>query len=303
MSTPVRSLLKSVTLRENKPLDIVSFINYPYYDSMLATTQHKFHMYQGQKLPSNWDSETLPKPHNVLLDVNPDLSLSLDANIVLCHNRLQQFDLASMFANFWHLPICLIHQLMPRNMKYHHEWKNIQLRKGQSNIFLSKKIQEEWELPGYIIPPGIPTIDVDSSKQKEIAHIWCSPNERKLITNTIGPTSFVKGADFSSSLILVNSTTQFFPIHALIAMGMGCLVVSHEMDELKDVIEHEVNGIFYRDIDKLRSTVEYYKQRPAKCLEMGQKAKETITKLFPVEAFIKRMNLALLDTAEMVYTR
>ncbi len=301
MATAVRSILKS--LEQKSMLDIVSFINYPYYDWMFSKTKQKFHIYSGDRMPVEWLDEVLKKPNNVCVDIRPDLPLNLDANLILCHNKTIQFDLAKIFSNFWHLPVAMVHQLGPRDAKFHHQWQIIANRVGHINIFLSKEIQEQWERPGYIIEPGIPVINLDKNKQKEISHIICSNEDRKIVRNVLGDVSFIRGGDFSKCLIMVNTSTTFYPIHALVAMGAGCCLITQKIPELDYFLKHEENAIVCDDIASIKRAIDTYKNRPSKCFEIGERAKETVKDKFSVDNFIKKMNIALKHTAETVYTR
>jgi hypothetical protein len=196
----------------------------------------------------------------------------------------------------------MINQTCPRDMKYHNKWPLIKSRFGHSNIFLSEKIQEEWQHPGYIIPPGIPKLKNDPNKQKEIAHIWCEHKQQKLLKNTIGPVDFIKNGDFSKCYLMVNTTTHFYPIHALIAMSAGCCVLFQEAPEI-DFIEHEVNGLIYKDVNSLRPMLDHFKNNRDKCLEIGKKGQEIVQRLFPLPEFIKKFNVALKQTLEIPYVR
>lgn len=301
--TPIRSILRSM-LNDKNTLDIVSLNNYPYYDWMYGLLSNRYHMYLGDKLPYKWDENILAKPPNMIYDITPDLPLSLEADLILSHNRLEQYDLGKILSNFWHIPMCLVHQLAPRDMKYNNQWQFIASRKGDSNIFLSHYIQEQWDIPGYVINPGVPVMPNNVNKQKkEVSHIWCGPEEQKFIHKNIGNISFIKNGDFSSCMILVNSTTQFYPIHVLIAMAHGCCVITEKIPELEDLIEHDDTGLIYKDVPDLNKILASYKDKPSKCQEMGQRARERILKRFPVKEFINRMTFAIKNSAEITYVR
>lgn len=300
--TPIRSILRSLSNKDG--LDIINISNYPYYDWMLSLLPSKFHMYLGNRIPYKWDENILAKPANMTYDIDPDLRLNVEADLVLCHNRLEQYDLCKVLSNFWHIPMCLVHQLSPRDMKYNNQWQFIESRKGDSNIFLSKYIQEQWNLPGYIVNPGIPAISNNIDKQKkEVSHIWCGEQEQKFIHKNIGNISFIKNGDFSSCMILVNSTTQFYPIHVLIAMAHGCCVISEKIPELGDLIEHEETGLIYKDVPELNRILSSYKNKVSKCQEMGQKARQRVIERFPIKEFVNRFSFALKKSAEIIYTR
>lgn len=302
MSTPVRSILRSVQGKRDC-LDIMTYTNYPYYDWAISRVPHKFHAYRGDLLPSTWAEDVLPKPQNFQYDVVPDFGLGLDIDLILCHNRLDQFDLAMKFSSFWHIPTCVVHQLLPRDMKFHHQWQSISARRGHSNIFLSNKIQEEWGIPGYIVPPGIPSIPRDENKQKEISHIDCQGPEKKLIRQTLGNIHFVKKGDFSASMMLINTTTGLFPIHALVAMAAGCCVLTQRMDELEGIVKHEETGLVYKDIAELQTLISSYRHRRSTCLDIGTRARQLIIEKFPQADFVKKMDNALRQSAEIIYTR
>ncbi len=303
MATPIRSIINSV-LPKKDILDLISFVNYPYFDWMLSQVPHNIHMYKGDRLPYNWDENILSIPNNVTFDINPDLPLGLDIDLVLCHNRLQQFDISKIFSTFWHLPICLVHQLLPRDMKYHNQWQNIAPRVGNSNIFLSRKIQEEWNIPGYIIPPGIPNIAGGKNKQNKVAYIYCLVDEpKKVIKQNLGDIGFIEHGDFNKYQIVVNSTTMFYPIHALVAMAHGCCVITQEIPEMDEVFKDGENCLIYKDIPHLRVMIESVNNKPSMYEEIGARAREMVRTTFPMDEFRKKMNVAIKQSAEIMYTR
>jgi len=304
MSTPVRSLIKAVLRQPEDKLEILSFINYPYYDNLFAPLDTDWHLYTGNLLKNvTWDDNQVDLPKNFKLDVNPDIPLNIDIDLLVFHNRLEQYDITKMLSSFWHMPTCLIHGTTPRDMKFNPKWSTIQSRDGHSNIFLSQRIQEEWNKAGYIIPVGIEPKEVNTDKQKKISHIWCGAEQQKVLYNIVGPTHLVRKGDFSETLILINTTSSWYPIHVLEAMAAGCCVISADMPELNGVIEHGVSGLLFKDLEELQRLLTEYRAKPTTCVEMGQNGREKIVELFPMNKYIKSMNLALRESAEVLYVR
>lgn len=301
MSTPVRTLMRSVDQAKNT-LELISFFNYPYYDNMFANIGFNLNLIESEHIYSKWDEELLDKASGIKL-VGTDLPIYLDADLILCHNKFAQYDVSQMFAQFWHLPIVLIHQLLPRDLKFRNEWNIFKNRVGDVNIFLSREIQQAWETPGHIIPPGIELVDTTKTSNK-IGHLFCAEQKvRSSIQNILGPTKFVQKNDFSEVEIFVNTTTDFYPIHVLHAMAAGCLVITQQLPELDGVIKHEVNGLIFKNIYELKQLLDLYKNKPSKCREMAALGRTTIQNLFPMKNFQNIMKIVLKEASTVVYTR
>lgn len=304
MSTPIRSILRSVSKSENEPLNILTFVNYPYYDSMFCKTQHRFHAYNGNRLPSVWLPDVMPQPSNYMFSITPDIPINMSCDLILIHNKLQHYEVGRIHSAFWHLPMAMVHQLCPRDLKYHTEWSNLQKRDGHLNIFLSDKIQAEWGKPGFIIKPGVafpaePTI----VKRKGVGHIPVPREELKFINNLLGSVSLIKNGDLSECDIVVNTTNAFYPVHILHAMANGRVVITIDMPELNDIITHEETGFIAKNITDFRMLINHLQSHPSLMAEVGQRARDHIQANFSEETFVKKMRFALQETAATTYTR
>lgn len=301
MSTPVRSILKQ--LDNSKIYDILTFINNPYYDTMFAQADHNFHLYNGRHIPSQWNNEVLPKPPNYNFTITPDIPINIDCNFILIHNKFHQFDVGKLLSRFWHLPVILVHQVPPRELKFNMEWKTIQNRIGNLNIYLGPKIQEEWDQPGFIINPGI-GIPEYNEKKHHISHILCKKEEQGIINNLVNSRiNYVSKFNFGDSLIFINTTTNFFPIHMLHAMSAGALVITQRKSDIEDIIQHEENGILIDDPLEIPRVISVYKNQPGKCAEIGMRARQTIIDKYNTEQFLKSINIAFKQITNITYVR
>ncbi len=303
MSTPVRSLTRAALRNPDDKLEILSFPNFTYYDYLFENIAANFHLYHGSHLQRKWDFNQRKLPPNFKIDIDPDIPLNLDMDLILYHDRFTQFDLANHLSAFWHLPTCLVHGTTTRDMKFIPQWNTINRRDGHSNIFLSEKIQESWDKPGYIVPVGINTLDLDISKQRRISHISVDSREIKILHNLLGPINYIREIDLSETLIFINTTSNWYPIHVLQAMGAGCCVISQYMAELEGVIEHGENGLMFKTLEELQQYVNTFRANPDRCIEMGQKAKQKIKENFNMDNFVKLMTIALRESAEVLYIK
>jgi len=183
------------------------------------------------------------------------------------------------------------------------EWRTIQARVGDVNVYLGNKIQEDWDQPGFIVHPGIGIPEYHGDKHR-ISHIICKKEEQGIVNNLVNlGLNFVSGHDFDDSLIFLNTTTNFYPVHMLHAMAHGALVITQRKPEIEEIIQHESNGVLIDDPMEIPVVIQHYKNLPSKCLEIGLRARQTIIDRYNKEQFLKSINIAFQQAASITYTR
>lgn len=170
MTNANRSILRKFTKAADEPYNILLF-NLPHlekYNYLLAQTGHNFYLwtenYKGQ-----WSYNSIAKPDNVyhLADHQQNFDPAIDFDMVICHGRLQQMDIAYNICHSWHIPlICIHHDYatgtvisdngLPGKIEAH-RMADIMKLQGHINVSDSESVAHSWQAVGKIIKPGIDT--------------------------------------------------------------------------------------------------------------------------------------------------
>jgi hypothetical protein len=154
MSSPIRSIIRNATRKENEKLNILTLAHNEQYERRLAETGHNLYF---------WTHETqLPYPPPVNLPDNmrfldagvPNLPSDVDFDLVLSPNR-GGFDFAKQICAYWHLPLLCLEHTSPNNefkVTRPQDWQHISRMDGDMNVFVSDEDRDNWEKIGYVIP-------------------------------------------------------------------------------------------------------------------------------------------------------
>ncbi len=185
MSNANRSIMRRIVKKKGMPLNILLF-NLPYlekYNNLLAQTGHNFYLWT-ENFPGQWSYSYLAKPDNFYHLPNKQMAFdnSLDFDLVLCHGRLGQMNIAYQVAHAWHLPLyCVHHDLfgstiisdngLPANI-VSDKLEEIKNRAGHINVASSEDIGRSWGVIGPVVKVGIdisifkPTVSKSTKKYK-----------------------------------------------------------------------------------------------------------------------------------------
>ena len=169
MPNPVASILRSVTRPKNGPYNILTFVTHERYESLLCQTNHNFFSVSEKGYTKgNWNLNfsKIPDNYTMLNHVN-SIPADIDIDMVLCHNRFGQYDLALEVASMYMCPLIVMeHTCTPEPESKHKVTKSKLLefynKRGHINIFISEYSRDIWgwsqEIDGaHVIHHGIDT--------------------------------------------------------------------------------------------------------------------------------------------------
>ena len=105
----IKNIIRSVKRQKGDKLRVITFCEgEEKYHHALAKTGHEFYLW-NENIASNWNNLVEEKPSNV---INlPNSSASIYSNyfdLVICHNRIEQYNVGSSVANALHIPLVIV---------------------------------------------------------------------------------------------------------------------------------------------------------------------------------------------------
>ncbi len=248
MSIPTNNVIRSATRKETDPLNILWFP----YDGIFETflCQYTLHNYYGGNdltyIP--WETSLFPPTNFYVLQAHNSFSMDIDFDLVVCNNRMHQYDKAKALSTILHIPLMVIeHSLAPEIMKV--EDRHIIKEQKQADFYFvtHDNINESWNTNYKVIPYGIPNyyqeqekidqiilagnfLEQDYPKLKQI--IENSPIPIKVYGNNPGLSDTCSHGTFieelkKSKYFLNATTTTVAPLMMLMAMSAGCIPVTN----------------------------------------------------------------------------
>ncbi len=260
MSTATRSILRSLSPRDK--LNILLFNNQwvEVYNHLLSKTNDNYFIWTS-KYPGRWSHNPVLQPTNIYhLPDNQELfDQTLDFDVVVCHNRLGQYELARQLSHAWHLPLVVVHHdflegpILSDNGPGNIDQAKAQMlinRNGDINVYSSREMSDSWKSIGKIIPPGIASAEI---KKRENSPYVCliSPSKDPNLNNFIAQTAAGKvsikvlqpsidlGEQFHAADYYLNLDNVTFNLVTLWAMSYGCIPISIKNRHLYHLINSD----------------------------------------------------------------
>ena len=151
MSNPLSSIIRSSTRPEVGPYNILTFVSHERYESTLCETGHNFFSIDEKGYTKGfWNDKfsKIPDNYTILNDVS-SIPMDLDIDMVLCHNRYGQYDLAVKIASRYLCPIIVLeHTCPPEDGSKHTVTKTKLLefyqKRGHINVFICEYSRDIW---------------------------------------------------------------------------------------------------------------------------------------------------------------
>jgi len=320
--SPVSSITKAATHRDEEPLNILTFPTHERYETSLAKTGHNFYAYRAEGI-KDWNENYGEIPQNYTL-LNSSLGarqipLHLDFDLVLSQNKFGQYQLAKQISNTLHLPMISLEHTLPVPDWTEDMLNSLREMRGDINLFISEFSLGQWGWEDrndtLVIHHGVDTdlFKIGGEKEREnhilsvvndwINRDWCCgfgiwqrviknfPSH--VVGDTPGLSEPAESIEelsrlYSNSRIFLNtSTISPVPTSLLEAMACGCAVVSTATCMIPEIINNGVNGFVSNDEEELRKYLAILLNEEDTAIMMGKKARETILDKFSEDIFIQ----------------
>jgi len=151
MPNPLASIIRSSTRPEGGPYNILTFVSHERYESTLCNTGHNFFSISEKGFTKGfWNSQfaKIPDNYTILNNLN-SIPLDLDIDMILCHNRYGQYDLAIEIASRHMCPVIVLEHTCPPEPDSKHTVTQSKLiefyeKKGHVNVFISEYSRDIW---------------------------------------------------------------------------------------------------------------------------------------------------------------
>lgn len=326
MSAPLSSILRSVNLVKNRPLNILGVLNHEAYQTTLAKTGHNFYMINHPRF-HQWDKQEREMPANIIPLGNGDIPQQLRTDIafdlVLSQNSIDHYPILIQLAQQLNCPLLCAQHTLPWP-----DWSDETIEKigklpCDHDIFMADFSVGAWFRD--IDDPDISVIKhgMDSDywdgwvggDGKIMTAVWNYPQRnpicgfdlyrevtKDLPTNPWGDSpGFSKNADnvdhlrelYRHASVFLNTTLwSTTPFGLLEAMSVGCPIVTTATTAMPEFIEDRVNGFVTNDPVVMRERLQQLINNPDLGKKIGSAGRETVLKHFGQQQFLDKWNEA-----------
>lgn len=246
----------------------------------------------------------------------------LEFDMVICNDRIKQYDVARDLAYKFHLPIIIIDHSLPENLNATDIMVINKTRKCAFSVGCHPTITKKWQCD-FTIPYGIEVPDLNNERTNDVlihgSFLKLVPEHQVIIqqiqeesnavlygyaeTNSNPFTSWKQCKNiFDSSKIFINLSTTFaFPRGLLLAMAHGCAVITNEINLTKEIINHRKNCLKFDKIEEILPKVKELLSNNALRLELAVNAQQTIKDNFPMQQFREQWQKLIPTIRETLY--
>ena len=317
MISPVRNIARSASPQPS--LNILSFVYDGYFDSMLcnALTQHEFYgpINDGNH-PAGWNLTLYPQPSN--FHFIPSFQQSyinnrVDFDLILCHDRTTQFDIAQQLAHISHINVIMIeHFVNVASLDMMNMIPLLKKTKNTTNVFTAD-VLSDFKIPGQIIKYGVPDISTTNPKKKQVVAFNADPGVVENIKqhtsipvvtydiNTLNQTQYVQILQESQFYLNIEAEVNRLQADVLAAMSAGCVVASVVSPAIKDLITHEKTGLLVNNLEELLTI--WHNIDGLDTTTMGQNASKYIRDNYSCSVFSQKWQDVVSSTVQKTYIR
>lgn len=150
---PIKNIIRSVKRKKDDKLKVITFCETEEkYNSLLAQTGHDFYLWR-EGIDGNWNELVENKPSNIYN--LPDVSKNIYENyfdLVICHNRIEQYNISEAISQSLHIPIIMIDHCGEKVLKTSPIFSNVTTpdikllyqREFLLNVCTHSQLAKEW---------------------------------------------------------------------------------------------------------------------------------------------------------------
>jgi len=329
--SPVSYITRAATLKDNEPLNILTFVTHERYEPNLCKTGHNFYAYTGEGI-RDWNTNYAPIPDNYcILDKGlggKQIPLHLDIDLIISQNIVAHYDLAQGISQYLNIPIINIHHTLPPPAWKKEELQSLSSKVGVFDVYITDHNLKVWNINpknSKVIYHGIDSNFWKPAKKTKrgsyalsvvndwINRDWCCGYSVwkeatagipvKAIGDTPGlsqPASSLEDLrdNYNSCGLFVNTSTYSpIPMSLLEAMSCGCAVVSTATCAIPEIIENGVNGFATNDISEMKEYISAILKDEKLRDSLGKEARKTILNKFSIKRFADEWNKIFYEVA------
>ena len=320
---PIKNIIRSVKRKKDDKLKIITFCETEEkYNSLLSQTGHDFYLW-GEGIDGSWNELVENKPSNIykLSDVSKNIYENY-FDLVVCHNRIEQYNIGEAISNSLHLPLIIIDHCGEKVLKASPIFSNVTTkdmellyqREFLLNVCTHSHLVKEWphENKGSIvINTGVDTekykpdnieksfsIVLDNFIPEPVAQFLSSLNKYNIIsTDREDKTSlYNKGSVFINTWKNIN-------VKLLEAMSCGTVPICIETPEIIQVVKNNETGFIVKDVQEMVSLIDKIQSQKINIEQIAKNAREYIVKNHNIELFINKWNQVFQLASNSFYSR
>lgn len=248
------------------------------------------------------------------------LSNDFEFDLMICNDRLKQFDSARDLARKLHIPVIIIDHCLPGDLSPTDIMVINKARSSAVTIGCDPMISKAWQCD-FTAPYGIEvcSIDIfDKPRENDVlmhgSFHQLIPTHKHIITEVTQQTNaklfgFQEGESnpftswlqchemFLDSKVYVNlATTDSFPRGLLLAMAHGCAIVSNTPKLIgQTILDDQYNCLTVDNIEEIVPKTKELLQDSELRTKLGKNARETVAEYFPMKLALTKWK-ELFDT-------
>lgn len=312
-------------------LNILTMPTHEGYQTALSHTGHNFYMVTGKGVKS-WDFQTRPLPPNhYLLLGDMDFHIPrIKFDLVLCQNRVGQFQPLQHIAKMLGIPLIVLDHTEPPPNLTKLQVNQVANMLGDFHVAITEHNLNSWDTRNRVnctvIPHGIDTnvfsgwtgnefygvSMVNHFPQRDIFcgwRLWSYIRQQVPVelfgdNPGLGTRSLNNVAEIAHELgkgrfFLNTSQYSPVPLSMLEAMACGCPVVSTAKQEIPKIIQHNHNGLLSDNPDELIDFCKMLLKDHALATRIGSAGRQTILDKFSMEQFVSNWNFVFRTVLEV----
>ena len=320
---PIKNIIRSVTRKEDDLLKIITFCEIEEkYNNLLCQTGHEFYLWE-ENINNNWNKLVEDKPDNLLNLPSSDRIYNSYFDLVVCHNRVEQYNVALSVSQALHIPLVIIDHCGQEILKPSTifstvttpDIKKLHTLQSLINVCVHDKLVSAWpnsSKGSVVINTGR---DTDKYKPANVSDEFAIVLDNYIpqsIAQFLAPlnTYTIMGTDREDRTNVYNlgpvfiNTWKNINIKLLEAMACGTIPISIETPEISHVIKHNETGFVVKDVDQMINVIEKVKNNEIRNIQqISQNARDYVIENHSMNNFIEKWNQVFQLASNSFYSR
>ncbi len=277
----------------------------------------------------DWPCDDWPDNINMLPKGMLQIPNRIDLDAVVCNFRKDQVFQAEKIANIYHIPLILVDHELPNKSSNDNLRRYVHSRMPKQTIFVATHgiVVNEWKYPkegcdAFVIPYGF-VCERRALKSNDVLVIGdFSPEDRPLLNDMMNSDANVKGIGYNprvtepyssfkevenhlrtSRIVITASPETRPPMLALMAMAMGCVVITNKTRWTDTVIAHEENGMLFERSSDIKKIVKTLLNDHDLTRQLAGRGQEYIIDQFSPKKYVDSWTHLLRKVTKKVYIR